>query len=113
MTGPAGITSLDGYINDAHGRFDWAAPSDQVHAFVNELERGVGTYLYGRRLYDTMTFGETPSPAMAYRSCRTATPTGSNCSTSGASMTGASMCATRSAESAGGRARGGIGSHHA
>jgi len=57
-----GITSLDGYINDAHGRFDWAAPSDEVHAFVNDLERGVGTYLYGRRMYDTMTYWETPSP---------------------------------------------------
>jgi len=57
-----GITSLDGYINDVHGNFDWAAPSDEVHAFVNDLERGVGTYLYGRRLYDTMSFWETPSP---------------------------------------------------
>jgi dihydrofolate reductase len=57
-----GITSLDGYINDAHGNFDWAAPSDEVHAFVNDLERGVGTYLYGRRMYDTMSFWETPSP---------------------------------------------------
>ena len=57
-----GITSLDGYINDVHGSFDWAAPSDEVHAFVNDLERGVGTYLYGRRLYDTMSFWETPSP---------------------------------------------------
>jgi dihydrofolate reductase len=57
-----GITSLDGYINDARGRFDWAEPSDEVHAFVNDLERDVGTYLYGRRLYDTMSFWETPSP---------------------------------------------------
>lgn len=57
-----GITSLDGYINDAHGNFDWAAPSDEVHAFVNDLERGVGTYLYGRRMYDTMTYWETPPP---------------------------------------------------
>jgi len=57
-----GITSLDGYINDARGNFDWAAPSDEVHAFVNDLERDVGTYLYGRRLYDTMTYWETPSP---------------------------------------------------
>ncbi len=57
-----GITSLDGYINDARGRFDWAEPSEQVHAFVNDLERGVGSYLYGRRMYDTMAFWETPTP---------------------------------------------------
>ena len=56
------ITSLDGYINDERGNFDWAEPSDQVHAFVNDLERGIGTHLYGRRLYDVMTFWETPSP---------------------------------------------------
>ncbi|CAN5510631.1 dihydrofolate reductase family protein [soil metagenome] len=54
-----GIISLDGYLNDPHGRFDWAAPSEEVHAFVNELERGTGTYLYGRRMYDTMTYWET------------------------------------------------------
>ncbi|MGH3442609.1 MAG: hypothetical protein ACRDUY_11325, partial [Nitriliruptorales bacterium] len=41
-------TSLDGYIEDAAGRFDWAAPNEEVHAFVNELERPVGTYLYGQ-----------------------------------------------------------------
>jgi dihydrofolate reductase len=58
------IASLDGYIEDAEGRFDWAAPSDEVHAFVNELERAVGTYLYGRRMYKTMLFWETP-PALA------------------------------------------------
>jgi dihydrofolate reductase len=56
------ITSLDGYINDAHGTFAWAEPSDEVHAFVNDLERDVGTYLYGRRMYDTMSYWETPSP---------------------------------------------------
>ena len=54
------IASLDGYIEDAEGRFDWAAPSDEVHAFVNELERPVGTYLYGRRMYATMLFWENP-----------------------------------------------------
>lgn len=54
-----GITSLDGYVNDAHGNFDWAAPCEEVHAFVNDLERGVATYLYGRRMYDTMTYWET------------------------------------------------------
>jgi dihydrofolate reductase len=54
------IASLDGHIEDAEGRFDWAAPSDEVHAFVNELERAVGTYLYGRRMYETMLFWERP-----------------------------------------------------
>jgi dihydrofolate reductase len=54
------IASLDGYIEDAAGRFDWAAPSEEVHAFVNELERPIGTYLYGRRMYETMVFWENP-----------------------------------------------------
>jgi dihydrofolate reductase len=48
------ITSLDGYVNDAGGGFDWSAPDPEVHAFVNDLERSVGTYLYGRRLYEVM-----------------------------------------------------------
>jgi dihydrofolate reductase len=56
----AAIASLDGYIEDAGGRFDWAAPDDEVHAFVNELERPVGTYLYGRRMYETMVYWEHP-----------------------------------------------------
>jgi dihydrofolate reductase len=53
------IASLDGYVADEHGNFDWAAPDDEVHAFVNDLERRVGTYLYGRRMYDVMRFWET------------------------------------------------------
>lgn len=53
------ITSLDGYVEDAEGKFDWAAPDQEVHAFVNDLERPVGTYLYGRRTYETMVFWET------------------------------------------------------
>lgn len=53
------IMSLDGYIEDESGRFDWAAPNEEVHAFVNDLERSVGTHLYGRRLYDTMVYWET------------------------------------------------------
>ena len=48
------ITSLDGYTVDADGHFDWSAPDDQVHAFVNDLERSAGTYLYGRRMYEVM-----------------------------------------------------------
>jgi dihydrofolate reductase len=52
------IASLDGYVEDATGRFDWAAPDREVHAFVNDLERRVGTYLYGRRMYETMVYWE-------------------------------------------------------
>ena len=53
------ICSLDGYIEDEQGKFDWAAPDDEVHAFINELERPIGTYLYGRRMYETMVAWET------------------------------------------------------
>jgi len=55
------IASLDEYVEDAEGKFDWAMPSDEVHAFVNELERPIGTYLYGRRMYETMVYWETVS----------------------------------------------------
>jgi len=48
------IASLDGYVEDKQGKFGWAAPDEEVHAFVNELERPLGIYLYGRRMYETM-----------------------------------------------------------
>ena len=53
------ITSLDGYVADEEGNFDWSAPDEEVHAFVNDLERQVGTYLYGRRMYEVMVYWET------------------------------------------------------
>ncbi len=53
------IASLDGYIEDAQGGFDWAEPDAEVLAFVNDLERPAGTYLYGRRMYETMLYWET------------------------------------------------------
>jgi dihydrofolate reductase len=52
------IASLDGYVADEAGNFDWAAPDEDVHRFVNDLERPIGTYLYGRRMYETMVFWE-------------------------------------------------------
>jgi dihydrofolate reductase len=53
------ISSLDGYIEDRHGNFDWAMPDEEVHRFINNLERTAGTYLYGRRMYETMMVWET------------------------------------------------------
>lgn len=53
------LASLDGYVADATGNFDWAAPSEEVHEFVNDLERPVGTHIYGRRMYETMVVWET------------------------------------------------------
>lgn len=59
--------SLDGYIEDEHGNFDWTAPDDDLFAFITDLVRPVGTYLYGRRMYDTMALWET-DPALAAQS---------------------------------------------
>jgi dihydrofolate reductase len=53
------IASLDGYVEDKQGEFDWAAPDEEVLALVNDLERPIGTYLYGRRMYETMVYWET------------------------------------------------------
>jgi dihydrofolate reductase len=61
------ISSLDGYVADEAGNFDWAAPDEEVHAFINDLDRPLGTYLYGRRMYETMTGWET-DPTLAEQS---------------------------------------------
>jgi len=53
------IASADGYVEDAAGGFDWGAPDEELLRFVNDLERPVGTYLYGRRMYETMLYWET------------------------------------------------------
>ena len=68
------IMSLDGYIADADGRFEWAAPDEEVFAFVNELERPVGTYLFGRRMYETMRYWETAHRSRASRPSRSTSP---------------------------------------
>jgi dihydrofolate reductase len=61
------ITSLDGYIEDMNGTFDWAAPDEEVHTFINNLERSAGTHLYGRRMYETLKVWET-DPSLAAES---------------------------------------------
>ncbi len=55
------LASLDGYTEDEDGKFDWAAPDAEVHSFANELARPIGTCLYGRRMYETMTAWEDPA----------------------------------------------------
>ncbi len=61
------IASLDGYVADEDGNFKWAVPDEEVHTFINDLERPVGTYLYGRRMYETMVGWET-DPTLADQS---------------------------------------------
>jgi dihydrofolate reductase len=56
----AAITSLDGYVNDADGGFGWAKPDEQVHSYINEIERPTGTYLYGRRMYEVLRYWHDP-----------------------------------------------------
>ncbi len=53
------IMSLDGYVADEHGNFDWGVPDEEVHGYINDLARPVGTYLYGRRMYEVMAAWET------------------------------------------------------
>jgi dihydrofolate reductase len=59
----SGIMSLDGYTADQDGNFRWSAPDEEVHAFINDLERDVGTYLFGRRMYEVMSVWETMDTA--------------------------------------------------
>lgn len=59
--------SLDGYIEDAHGRFEWTEPTDEVFTFITDLVRPVGAYLYGRRMYETMAVWEA-DPTLAAQS---------------------------------------------
>jgi len=78
------ITSLDGYIEDAECKFEWAEPDEELPAFVNDVERPVGMYLYGRRMYETMVFWESPPELTAQPpSCRSSSSPGSPSGPSG------------------------------
>lgn len=60
------MASLDGFVADERGNFDWAEPDEEVHAFVNDRERAIGTYLYGRRMYEVMQAWETEPAVIAH-----------------------------------------------
>jgi dihydrofolate reductase len=62
------ISSLDGYVADAEGNFDWSVPDEEVHTFVNNLERPIGTYVYGRRMYEVMRYWETAPTGISEQS---------------------------------------------
>ena len=64
------ITSLDGYVADEDGNFSWSAPDQEVHSFVNDLERPIGTYLYGRRMYEVMAYWEIADASAADQAMR-------------------------------------------
>ena len=63
------IASADGYVEDAAGAFGWGAPAEELLSFINDLERPVGTYLYGRRMYQTMVYWETAHPGLDQPPC--------------------------------------------
>jgi len=62
------ITSLDGHYEDERGAFDWGTPDEEVFGFINDLERPIGTYLYGRRMYEAMVFWETAQSLVDHQS---------------------------------------------
>ena len=55
-------TSLDNFVEDENGEFNWSVPDEEVHSFINDLTRPVGTFLFGRRMYEVMSYWETPPP---------------------------------------------------
>jgi dihydrofolate reductase len=63
------IASLDGYVADEDGKFDWAAPDDEVHTFINDLERRVGTHILGRRMYEVLAYWDDPPALDEQPSC--------------------------------------------
>ncbi len=60
------LASLDGYVADEDGNWGWARPDEEVHSFVNDLERPVGTHLYGRQMYEVLRYWETTPDGPAF-----------------------------------------------